>query len=84
MNTAAVMDIVRQAMMVLAVVSLPVLVVVLVVSITGSLLQAMTQITDPTITFVPKILAVFIAVLLMGPWMLEMMVDFAKAMFGGN
>lgn len=84
MDTAMVMDMVRQSMMILAAVALPVLIVVLVVSVTGSVLQAMTQITDPTLTFVPKMLAVFVTILLIGPWMLEMLVDFAKNMFSGS
>jgi flagellar biosynthetic protein FliQ len=81
MDASEAMDWVRQAVMLLLVVSLPVLLTAFLVGLVVSILQAATQVTDPTLTFVPKILAVLLAASITGPWMIQMMVDFGKTMF---
>ncbi len=75
------MDWVREAILLLLVVSLPVLLTALLVGLIVSVLQAATQVTDPTLSFVPKILAVLLAMAITGPWMIQMLVDFAETMF---
>lgn len=66
----------REAMWVVLLISAPALVFGLVVGLVISVLQAVTQIQEPTLTFIPKILAVGIAILLFGPFMLAVMTDF--------
>ena len=61
--------------------SLPVLAVALIVGVAISLLQAVTQIQEMTLTFVPKIIAVFLCIALAAPWLVETMVDYAQQLF---
>jgi len=62
-------------------ISLPMLIVALVVGIAISLFQAVTQIQEMTLTFVPKIIAVFSAVILAAPWMIEKLISFTRDIF---
>ncbi|TAM57859.1 flagellar biosynthesis protein FliQ [bacterium] len=66
----------REAMWVVLLITGPALVIGLVVGLVISIFQAVTQIQEPTLTFIPKILAVGIAILLFGPFMLAVMTDF--------
>jgi flagellar biosynthetic protein FliQ len=61
----------------------PVLVVAMVVGIVISILQAITQINEQTLTFVPKMVAVILTLIVMGPWMLRIMQEYAISVFGG-
>ncbi len=62
-------------------ISLPMLGVALVVGIAISLFQAVTQIQEMTLTFVPKIIAVFVAMILAAPWMSDQMISFTRELF---
>lgn len=62
-------------------ISMPMLGVALVVGIAISLFQAVTQIQEMTLTFVPKIIAVFAAIIFAAPWMTEKMVSFTQNLF---
>jgi flagellar biosynthetic protein FliQ len=66
-----VLDVARDSIYTLLIVSSPLMVVALVVGLAISLFQALTQIQEMTIAFVPKILAIFIAMLLVLPFMAE-------------
>ncbi|TAM74132.1 flagellar biosynthesis protein FliQ [bacterium] len=66
----------REAMWVVLLVTGPALIIGLVVGLVISIFQAVTQIQEPTLTFIPKILAVGVAILLFGPFMLAIMTDF--------
>lgn len=68
----------RQALETMLMMSLPVLLVSLVVGVIISLFQAVTQIQEMTLTFVPKIVATFISLLLFGAWMIERITDFTR------
>ncbi|MBF0328293.1 MAG: flagellar biosynthesis protein FliQ [Nitrospirae bacterium] len=59
----------------------PVLVASLVIGIVISFFQAMTQLQEATITFVPKIIAVFLTLLVSLPWMVKIMVSFTRNIF---
>ncbi|MER3475077.1 MAG: flagellar biosynthetic protein FliQ [Armatimonadota bacterium] len=76
MTEAQVLEVGRQALWVLIQIALPVLVFGMVVGILVSLFQAVTQIQEVTLTFVPKIAAVAVALVIFGPWMLATMVAF--------
>jgi len=76
MTPEMVLDIGRRALETTLLVSAPMLGLSLVVGLLVSLFQAVTQVNEMTLTFIPKILAVFLALLLFFPWMLQMMVGF--------
>ena len=78
METLQVIDIAREALIVLLKVAGPVMLVGLIVGLAIALLQALTQIQEMTLTFVPKILAIFIAVILLLPFMINEMVTFGR------
>ena len=76
MTIDAVTDITREALYLIIEVSLPVLLVSLVVGLIVSIFQTVTSIQEQTLTFVPKIVCVFLALILFGNWMMTAMVGF--------
>jgi len=70
-NSAEVMDITREALMVTLKVGAPIMVIALVVGLVISLLQALTQIQEQTLAFVPKIVVIFFSLMLLMPFMLS-------------
>lgn len=81
MSPEAVISLVQQALTILVLVAAPPLVTALVVGLLVSVFQAATQINEMTLSFIPKLLAMFAALVLAGPWMLEMIVDFTRRLF---
>jgi flagellar biosynthetic protein FliQ len=71
----------RQSIELTLAISLPLLGVGLGVGVVVSILQAATQIQEATLTFVPKIVAVFLALLVAFPWILDKMVGFTREVF---
>lgn len=71
----------RQAMEVTLMVSAPMLVVVLVIGLLVSIFQAATQINETTLSFIPKLVGVFAVLVIAGPWMLSVMLDYMRAIF---
>lgn len=57
------------------------LLVALVTGLIISILQAATQINEMTLPFIPKIVAVFIAIIVAGPWMLNLLLDYVRTLF---
>lgn len=78
MNEMEIMEIGRQALIVLIKVSLPVMLVALVVGLIISLFQALTQIQEMTLSFVPKMIAIFLSLMLLLPWMTTTLGDFTQ------
>ncbi len=78
MTPETVIDIIRQAVEMGAVIAGPILLVCLVVGVGVSVIQATTQVNDMTMVFVPKILAVIVTLVLCGSWMLQLYVDFTR------
>ncbi len=76
MTPADVIDITRDALWVLIKVAGPVMLIGLVVGVLVSLVQALTQIQEATLTFVPKILAIFAGLLVFMPFMIATMISF--------
>lgn len=76
MNEVDALDIGRDAIFVLLKVGAPILLVALVVGLAISLFQALTQIQEMTLSFVPKILAIFLALIVLMPWMVTTLTDF--------
>jgi flagellar biosynthesis protein FliQ len=76
-----VLQIAVQAMTVAAKLCAPILLVSLGIGLAISLVQAVTQIQEPTLTFVPKLLAVAVVVVFAGSWMLQTLMDFTRELF---
>ncbi|MCH6468562.1 flagellar biosynthesis protein FliQ [Sinomonas terrae] len=81
MNTAAILDICLQALIAAAKLAAPVLVTSLVVGLAISLVQSITQLQEATLSFVPKAVAVAIALIVCGNWMISEMVSFTNDLF---
>ncbi|GAB3127268.1 flagellar biosynthesis protein FliQ [Glaciibacter psychrotolerans] len=81
MDSNAVLDIGLQALVVAAKLAAPVLITALVVGFAISLFQSITQIQEVTLSFVPKAIAVSLALLITGHWMIAEIVSFTHAMF---
>jgi flagellar biosynthetic protein FliQ len=81
MDTTAVLDIGLDALLLAAKLCAPVLVTALVVGFVISLLQSITQIQEQTLSFVPKLIAVGVALLVCGHWMIAQIVAFTHDLF---
>jgi len=78
MNSQMVLTMGQEALWMLLMIAAPVLGVVLVVGLLISLFQAVTQINEATLAFVPKLIAAIAVFALAGPWMLGMLVDYVR------
>ncbi|GGX49353.1 flagellar biosynthesis protein FliQ [Undibacterium squillarum] len=83
MTPDTVMNMGRQAMEVMLMVSAPLLLVALAVGLIISIFQAATQINETTLSFIPKLVAIFITLIIAGPWMLTIMLDYMRQMITG-
>jgi flagellar biosynthesis protein FliQ len=81
MSPESVMTIGRDAMQVTLMVAAPILLVILVIGLVVSIFQAATQINEATLSFIPKLIGVFIVLLFAGQWMLTTMVDYMHLVF---
>lgn len=81
LTDSMVQDLARQAIWVMLKVGAPMMIVALVVGLIVSLLQALTQIQEMTLTFVPKILAMLMTLIVATPFMLATLVEFTQALF---
>jgi flagellar biosynthesis protein FliQ len=81
MEQGAVLDIARQGVEVALMVSLPILAVSLFVGLLVSVFQAITQVQEMTLTFVPKVLGIAVVMALLGSWMLTTLVQFTHTCF---
>ena len=81
MTPESVMSIAHQAMYVALLLAAPLLLVALGVGLVVSLFQAATQINESTLSFIPKLLAVALMLVIAGPWMLETLLDYMRHVF---
>ncbi len=81
MTIDAVMEMTNRALYLIIEVSLPVLLVSLVVGLVISIFQTVTSIQEQTLTFVPKIICVFLILMLVGGWMMNSMVEFTTSLW---
>ena len=81
MTPGSVMEIGRQAVEVTLVLAAPMLITALVVGLIISIFQAATQINEATLQFVPKLVAMFVVLILFGPWMLQYIMDYIQRLF---
>ena len=81
MSTGVVIDIAREALWLIIKCSAPMLLVSLVVGLTISIFQTVTSIQEQTLTFVPKIISIFVTVILCGGWIMENIITFMDHLF---
>ncbi len=81
MGNEAVIEITNQAMKVTLMLAAPMLMGALIIGVLVSLFQAVTQINEQTLSFIPKILVIVAALVFFSPWMLETMTEFTRETF---
>ncbi|MEF8698709.1 MAG: flagellar biosynthesis protein FliQ [Candidatus Accumulibacter sp. UW20] len=81
MSPEMVMEIGRQAIELTLLLSAPPLLAALVIGLIVSIFQAATQINEQTLSFIPKLVGMFLTLVLAGPWMLQMMVEYIQRLF---
>ncbi|MEJ1167768.1 flagellar biosynthesis protein FliQ [Variovorax sp. CCNWLW235] len=81
MTPESVMSLGSQAIHVSLLLGAPMLLVALIVGLVISIFQAATQINEATLSFIPKLLAVFAVLVIAGPWMLAQMLDYIRTLF---
>ena len=81
MTPGTVMEIGRQAIEVTLLISAPMLFAALAVGLIVSIFQAATQINESTLQFVPKLIVMFLVLLLAGPWMIQYLMDYIQRLF---
>ena len=80
MTDADILDIAREMIFTIFKCAMPLLLVSLIVGLIISIFQTITSIQEQTLTFVPKLLAIFLALLLLGSWIMGTLVDFLENM----
>jgi flagellar biosynthesis protein FliQ len=81
MENEFVVEVVSQAIKVTLMLAAPMLIGALVVGVLVSIFQAVTQINEQTLSFIPKILVIIAALVIFSPWMMETMVTFTRELF---
>lgn len=81
MDPGTVIDLGREALYIIFLISVPILGISMLVGLLISIFQATTQIQEQTLTFVPKIFAVFITLLIFGSWMINIMVQYTTKLY---
>ena len=83
MTPESVMTLGRQALELTVMVSAPPLMAALIIGLVVSIFQAATQINEMTLSFIPKLLGLFMVLIITGPWMIGMLVDYIQRLFSG-
>jgi len=82
MTTQFIIGLAGQAVYTVLIVSAPMLGLGLLTGLIVSIFQATTHIQEQTLAFIPKIIAVFVSILIFGPWILNVMIDFTSRLLG--
>ena len=82
MTPESVMTIGQQAMELTLMVSAPLLLTALIVGLIISIFQAATQINEMTLSFIPKLVAIFAVLIISGPWMIGILLDYMTRLYG--
>ena len=83
MSPESVLTIAQHALEITLLMSAPPLLAALLTGLIVSVFQAATQINEMTLSFIPKLLAIFVVLVLFGPWMLGILVDYIRELFTG-
>lgn len=81
MSPETVIEIIKQALFVVFMLSLPPLLTALVIGITIGMIQAATSIQEQTLTFIPKLFGIFASLVLLGNWMVGIMIDYTRNLY---
>jgi flagellar biosynthetic protein FliQ len=81
MSPESVMSMGRNAVEVLLMISAPMLLAALIIGLVVSIFQAATQINETTLSFIPKLVGIFVALVIAGPWMLTVMMNYMHQLF---
>ena len=81
MNPESVMTIGQQALELTLMVSAPLLLTALVIGLIVSIFQAATQINEMTLSFIPKLVGMFVVLIISGPWMIGILLDYMTRLF---
>jgi flagellar biosynthetic protein FliQ len=81
MTPTTVIEIGRQAVEITLLVSAPLFIAALVTGLLVSIFQAATQINEATLSFVPKLIVVFITLIIAGPWMITLLTDYIQRLY---
>lgn len=81
MTSATIMTMAYEAMLLALYIAGPLLITTLAVGLIVSIFQAATQINEMTLSFIPKLIAVGVVLVLLGPWLISLMVDYIQLMF---
>lgn len=84
MNVDQATDLIRQTLTLMLLLASPILLAALLIGLVISIFQAVTQIQEQTLTFVPKILGMGIVAILLTPWLTSMVLEFSRRMFAGG
>ena len=82
MTPTTVIAIMRQALEVTLMISAPLFIAALATGLIVSIFQAATQINENTLSFVPKLIVIFVTLLVAGPWMITVMTDYIQRLYG--
>lgn len=83
MTPESVLSLAQQALQVTLLLAAPPLLAALLTGLLVSVFQAATQINEMTLSFIPKLLAIFVVLVLFGPWMLGILLDYIRGLFTG-
>ncbi len=81
MTEVLVIKIMRESLMTILIVSAPILGVGMIVGLIVSIIQTTTSIQEQTLTFVPKIIAIFVTIILLGSWMIRVLINYTNNIF---
>ncbi len=81
MTPTTVIEIGRNALEITLMISAPLFIAALVTGLIVSIFQAATQINEATLSFVPKLVVIFITLIVAGPWMITMMTDYMRRLY---
>jgi flagellar biosynthetic protein FliQ len=83
MNPDTVISLAQRALEVTLLISAPPLLAALLTGLIVSIFQAATQINEMTLSFIPKLVAIFVVLVVFGPWMLSILLDYVNTLFTG-
>jgi flagellar biosynthetic protein FliQ len=81
MTPETVMDLAHKTLLITSMIAAPMLLVALVVGLAIGMLQAATQINEATLSFIPKLLVLVLALFVSGPWILRVLIDFTRNLY---
>ncbi len=81
MTPETIVTIGQQALLVLLMISAPMLLAALAVGLIISIFQAATQINEMTLSFIPKLVTVFLTMIVAGPWMMSTLIDYIRRLY---